>query len=282
MPLSTQTGTRSLGHFIGHLARSFIGAMGEFAVRFDALSLEDKQPAKEALLEILSASGRYSASVRLLTKDDEEMRRILSDRGWWVLQRDINGPVKRELLRLGREGKADQIDSYLCALFNENDAAQLRAKVESWLELPYLADRKRVIIDSLEAHKAGKWTLSIPALLPLVDGIVRRFRKEHLRPSKNPGRVIQVRKFAEYYRKKQPKLFGGSFARFMHTHMYAKFDFDSGAPPSSINRHGILHGEIRDYATQANSLRVFLLLDTIAQFIRAFERRRKTPPKVKT
>src|SRR5712692_6856481 len=102
MPDSNQSGARSLGQFIRHLARSFFGALGEFAVRGDALSLEDKQPIKEAWLAVLSASGRYSASARLLIKDDEESRRILSDRGWWVLQRDINGPVKRELLRGGK------------------------------------------------------------------------------------------------------------------------------------------------------------------------------------
>jgi len=83
-------------------------------------------------------------------------------------------------------------------------------------------------------------------------------------------------KFAEYYRRNQPKLFGKSFAGFVREHVFATFDFNSGASPSSINRHAILHGEIFDYATEGNSLRVFLLLDTISQFVQAVERRRKT------
>jgi hypothetical protein len=48
--------------------------------------------------------------------------------------------------------------------------------------------------------------------------------------------------------------------------VFATFDFNNGASPSSINRHAILHGEIFDYATEANSLRVILFLDTMSQF----------------
>src|SRR5258708_37601108 len=61
----------------------------------------------------------------------------------------------------------------------------------------------------------------------------------------------------------------------MYKQMFATFDFNNGVCPSSINRHAILHGEIFDSATEAISLRVFLMLDTLSQFIQVTERRRK-------
>ncbi len=259
----TQTKTQPLVQYIGHLARSFFRALGEFAIKLDELPIETKQEIKECWIHLLSISGNR-ASIRLLTKEDDELRCVLSAFGWWILQRDINGPAKRELLRLGRAGKTSEIDCYLCSLFNENDGARLRERIEAWFKLPYLADRKQIILDSLEAHKAGKWTLTVPALLPLVDGLMRRFRKEHLRRSKNPNKVMHADKFADYYRRKQPKLFGKSFASFLREHMFAKYDINNGASPSSINRHAVLHGEIFDYATEANSLKVFLFLDSIS------------------
>ena len=268
---SARNNTRTIAQALRHMARSFLRALGELAVRVDALPLEDKQPFKDMMVTMMSKRG-----AKLLTREDDELRRTLSDRGWWVLQKDINGPVKRELLRLGREGKSHEIDNYLCLLFKEADGVRLQKKIESWLDVPYLNERKQVILDSLAAHRNRKWTLSIPALLPLVDGLTRRFRRDHLRPSKNPSRAIHVDKFAEYYRKKQPKLFGASFASFVRNNMYARFDLNSGTPSSSINRHGVLHGEISDYGTEANSRRVFLLLDTIAQFVRPFDNRRNT------
>jgi hypothetical protein len=274
--LVTQTKTQPLVQYIGHLARSFFRKLGEFAIKVDELPIEAKQEIKEGFVRMLAISGKHRASIKLLTQEDDELSRILSARGWWILQRDINGPVKRELLRLGREGKTSEIDCYLCSLFNENDGARLRERIEAWFKLPYLADRKPIILDSLEAHKAGKWTLTVPALLPLVDGLMRRFRKEHLRRSKNPNKTIHADKFVDYYRRNQPKLFGKSFASFVREHMFAKFDFSNGASPSSINRHAILHGEAFDYATEVNSLKVFLLLDTISQFIQTVERRHKT------
>jgi len=271
----TQTKTPPLVQYIGHLARSFFSALGEAAIKVDELPIEKKQQIKQFCIHLLTISDNR-ASIKLLTREDEELSRILSTRGWWILQRDINGPVKRELLRLGREAKTSEIDCYLCSIFNANDGARLQERIEAWFNLPYLADRKQIILDSLEVHKAGKWTLVIPALLPLIDGIMRGFRKQHLRPSKSPNKVMHADKFADYYRRKQPKLFGKSFASFMQEHMFAKFDVNNGPVPSSINRHAILHGETFDYATEANSLKVFLLLDTISQFIQTVERRRKT------
>jgi hypothetical protein len=44
----------------------------------------------------------------------------------------------------------------------------------------------------------------------------------------------------------------------------------------SMNRHGILRGEIVAYGTETNSLKVFLLLDTIQQFPTPVVQRCKT------
>ena len=45
--------------------------------------------------------------------------------------------------------------------------------------------------------------------------------------------------------------------------MGKRYDFRSDPAPY-LNRHGILHGRIPDYATRENSTRVFLLTDAIA------------------
>jgi hypothetical protein len=272
----TQPQRPSILQSIGNLARSFFKALGEAATKLDELPLEEKQQIKEGFVRLLSTNAETRASAKLLTSEDDELSRILSAHGWWILSRDINGPVKRALLQLGREGKAAEIDRYLCSLFSENDAARLRQKIESWFKIPYLTDRREIIFDSLDAHTRGKWTLTVPTLLPLVDGLMRRFRKEHLRRSKNPHKTMHADRFVDYYRRKRPKLFGKSLKHFMLKQMFAKFDLNNGASPSSINRHAILHGEIFDYATQANSLRVFLLLDTISQFIQTVENRKSS------
>lgn len=269
--MEPQTGISPIGRFI----RSFFSALQQGLKKLDEASLEDKQELKEHLIGLLSTTDRNRATIRLLTKEDDELARILDAHGWWILAKDINGPVKRELIRLGQSTDTSAIDRYLCSLFRENDAARLNERIDAWFKLPYLADRKPIILDSLEAHKAGKWTLTIPALLPFVDGMMRKFQKQYLRPSRYPNKAIQVRKFVDYFCRNQPKLFGRAFRAFMYKQMFARFDFNNEVSPSSINRHAILHGETFDYATEANSLRVILMLDTISQFIQTIERRRK-------
>jgi hypothetical protein len=265
----------TFGKLVGNVARGFFEFLGQIALYFDSLPLEEKQPIKDFMTTLLSKSGAGKQSVDFLVKDDRELKRLLLDRAWWVLQKDITGEMKRELLRLGREGKSGHIDEYLCAHFRADEFAKLQAKVKIWLDVPYLNERQQIISDCLEAHKAGKYTLTIPSLLPLLDGLTRQFRKAHERPrrSKNLRGVIQVNQFAGYYRRKEHKLWGAPFEKFVKQIAYLPFEFGKGQPLNSFNRHGILHGEVPDYATETNSLKVILLLDTAAQFVRAVERR---------
>jgi hypothetical protein len=220
---------------------------------FDSLPLEEKHRIKAGLITLLSQGGSRD-SWKHLVEDDQRLKGILVDRGWRVLQKDITGTVKREILRLGRDPEPGAVDAYLCALFRADDLSRLRAKVNTWFDVQYLAARRQILLDGLEAHKSGQYTLTIPALLPLLDGMTRAFRQAHLRPArtKNPNRVIQVHKFAEYYRRKEPALWGTPFETIVKTVVYSHFDFGTTTRPSSLNRHGILHGEIPDYATEAN------------------------------
>lgn len=45
---------------------------------------------------------------------------------------------------------------------------------------------------------------------------------------------------------------------------YGRQDFSQSATPEQLNRHRILHGRVPDYGTAANSIRAFLLVDTVA------------------
>jgi hypothetical protein len=69
----TRTKTGSIGQFIGHLARSFFNTLGEIAKRLDELPLESKQEIKEGLVQLLSVSGKHRVSIRLLTREDDEL-----------------------------------------------------------------------------------------------------------------------------------------------------------------------------------------------------------------
>jgi hypothetical protein len=81
---------------------------------------------------------------------------------------------------------------------------------------------------------------------------------------------------AAYYQRKEPSLWGRPFCKAVGKRIYGRYAFGSGSAPTSLNRHGILHGEISDFGTEANSLKVFLLLDTIQNFYKVIQRQRAT------
>jgi len=153
----TPANGRSFSEIVRNLARGFFEGVGQVAVYFDSLPLEEKHRIKAGLITLLSQGGSRD-SWKHLVEDDQRLKRILVDRGWWVLQKDITGTVKREILRLGRDPEAGAVAAYLCGLFRADDLSRLRAKVNTWFDVQYLAARRQILLDGLEAHKSGQYS----------------------------------------------------------------------------------------------------------------------------
>src|SRR5205809_4439666 len=64
------------------------------------------------------------------------------------------------------------------------------------------------------------------------------------------------------------------FADVVEDVIYKRYDFRNDPAPY-LNRHGILHGRVPDYADKLNSIRVFLLVDAIAYLW--LEKQQQTP-----
>jgi hypothetical protein len=271
-------GSVQFGELLRRAARNFFEACGAVVEAYDNLPLDQKYNAKKLLL---GASGRSAPSgASSAFREESQVAEVLFRHGWWVLERDITGPVQRELLRLGHEGGAGEVDAYLCRLFREEEHRRLTAKVKDWANDPYLSARAEITKQCLAAHEQGSYFLSVAAIMPLVDGITRQFRREVLktggrppRPGKRP-KTIEVPLLAAYYRRKEPALWSRTFLAAVNNGFYGNYRPGSGQPATSWNRHAILHGESIDYGTEANSLRAFLLLDTIQHFCRCVGQRK--------
>jgi hypothetical protein len=264
----------SLFEWIGRGARNFFDFAFKAMEAYDALPLETKYRFKKPF-EMALLQGGHREGADILLRDETELGNVLVKQGWWVLERDITGPIQRDILRLAQEGRGGEIDVYFCNLFSENKYALLDTKVQSWLGNNYMAERKEIVLDCLWAHKQQRYTLTIPSLLSLVDGLTRGFVRRRKQGNNLQGKragPIRVKQFTDTYRRKEPRLWSSTFHRVINGFVYESFEFDSQVPRTSLNRHGILHGEIAHYATQSNSLKLFLMIDTIQHFIQVCER----------
>lgn len=115
--------------------------------------------------------------------------------------------------------------------------------------------RSNIIRAALQAHREGKYELSIPTIFPQVEGIcIEKLQKYIPFTWKNGSHIKDMRTispaFSHYF---FDPLFDDKYSN-------AKTD---QAPLGALNRHLVLHGKSTDYPTRVNSLKVISLLSSI-------------------
>ena len=169
--------------------------------------------------------------------------------------------------------------------YSRDGYAKLKAAISEWWSDPGFVDRRIIIEQAFEAHKQKWYALSIPALLPLVEGITGDFlhrRRLVLKTSK--GRLLRVGDSGQVVRLIMEEMGragnlgnGGldvihyvmlnAALSFIENVAYKNGDFTSQYDIFRMNRtlhrHSTLHGIQINYDSPMNSLRCFLLLDAL-------------------
>lgn len=160
--------------------------------------------------------------------------------------------------------------------------AVLEATVLSWQKDPLFAPRMAILEDALSVHKQGKWTLSIPTLLPQIEGIALDIIKGWGLSPQQKAIVID-------------KNINKEIGKTLPSQVFSRLPIDSFTPREMVavytllyyleselykwinlldeitqtdecdylNRHAVLHGAQTSYASRVNSLKCFLALDTL-------------------
>lgn len=155
------------------------------------------------------------------------------------------------------------VDAYVFSIFKRNNYKLLNTVVRRWWRVPYMASRKKAIRSAIKAHKNRQYELAIPALLPLIDGLCALI----VDGTPNlPKKTIYVREVAEQYRQQEDEVWSECVEQIINALVYRQYKFGTAKkPPSSVNRHGILHGRVVGYGSELNSYRIILLLDVVVR-----------------
>src|ERR1035437_3431043 len=97
-----------------------------------------------------------------------DLTALLVRRGWPRIEHYLSVSEIDKALGFGSDS---EVDDFIVGIFAANDFGILRTVTARWNNIPYLADRHRIVNDALQAHIHGMYTLSVPALLPFVDGV---------------------------------------------------------------------------------------------------------------
>ena len=125
-------------------------------------------------------------------------------------------------------------------------------------------DRAQVIIDAFAAHRQSKFNLSVPVFLAQADGIAW----DRL------GKTLFSSKTIQEPEDLASKVNEGILRKLFLGLMWPEWPLalpESQRPEdfSGLNRHQVLHGEVADYGTEANSLQAMALLNFCSFILKA-------------
>jgi len=182
--------------------------------------------------------------------------KVLNSLGWWIFP-DMGFADLEEILKLHEDGKDEMIHQMLIEKYN-NEVDKI---LEDWKKNPYLEKRIHILEDVIWSHKKEKYTLSVPAILPQIEGII-------IEASGEEGYVEQ-RKIPEL----AEKLLLGNGLNYRHYFLLSSIcsliqvNFEWGRTSTQFGRGPVLHGFFTEYNKKEYSLKLILLLDYIQKFL---------------
>ncbi len=223
--------------------------------------MNDLQKNMAALVEQLAkANAEYE-------KVETEAFEVLRRGGWLGMERHLTGPQVRTILSIAKTRGETVASNALKNYFGADDHALLISMSETWLGIPYFKRREQIVRDAMAAHRAGQYTLTIPALLPLAEGLSAEIVGKV--GSQNVAKAV-----ARQWKAREKEIWAELYSYVVIHVIYKTYDFARDQAPY-LNRNGILHGRVPDYGTELNSLRVFLFVDCVADLWRKNERTKR-------
>lgn len=184
---------------------------------------------------------------------------------WLGLERHLTSEQLRLLIRISDTSGPAAANEIMPKIFRPETVESM---VTGWSTIPYLQARSQIVTDAAAGYRSGMYSLLIPALLPLAEGLAY----ETVGRGRQKFDAVQR---AATARKKlvsaDDEAWFDAIMKFLDD-VYSWVDFGQAPPAGSFHRGHILHGQSPDYATAENAVRAFLLLDTVAEFWRQFNK----------
>jgi hypothetical protein len=209
-----------------------------------------------------------------------QMEDALQTIGLWTVTCLLPYPLSKIVERVG-EGKLDEAE---LVLTNHCNPVFIENLVETWKPIEVFNVRMPIFREAVWAHSNGKFHPSIYTLVPQIEGVITDWLYPIVKPTipvtewKAKTRIEQF----EAEMDKVPQLLFSyrnalaSVTEFLkHGQPLQSFkNWLDIIDPSFPSRHPLAHGKyVPEIFTEVNSIKLFLLLDTICQFMMFYEAR---------
>lgn len=204
----------------------------------------------------LAAATDFAARMRTTTERYRRYQEALWDLEWWV---PPSVPLNffMEVGLLAERGRRVELRRRMVEAGRSRLA---QGMVNGWMDLEPFRQRRRFILDGVRDLRDGRYRVSIPTLLPLLEGIsIDAFA---------PGSTLRSPVPALTSSASLSAAAGDAIVETV-TLLWAHQDFAATSPTSRrLNRHLIMHGRSTGYGTAANAVKVLFALDQLASMVR--------------
>ncbi len=243
-----QSITEGLSFFGKRIAADF-AAMNLSALKLDSLGIFDK------LAELVE---HHKGSVEAFKA------------AGWTIAPSMSRELREKVVFLHQQNKTRYISQVILGYYHRNDFERLKAAVTTWETNPLFSPRMHIFRAALKAHCEGTYELSVPALLPQIEGILNEYVKmNHLAAKLGKIEKVYNAVIGDLGEYPLPAwAIANTLLYQLQTNTFTFTDFEIEFKKSANNRkttrHTVLHGISTNYDKPIHSLKAFLLLDALS------------------
>ena len=188
----------------------------------------------------------------------------------WSISPSMPQSLRERVVSLYYSGKTAYISQTILGYYRRRENIHLIETVNSWQSNALFEPRMHILNDALDVHCEGRYTLSVPALAPQIEGILNDYVVAWSLPAKL-GKIARVYETVIGNPKDYEFATWTIAATLLHmfqsnTYSYTEFEveLEKSMTRRKTNRHTVLHGIDVRYNKPINSLKQFVLLDSLS------------------
>lgn len=187
----------------------------------------------------------------------------------WPITPSVPKHLMQRVVELHKIGKVQYASQVIIGYYRRNNWRNLIQTVNKWTDHSLYTSRMDIILDALDAHCRGKYSLSVPTLLPQIEGILREYIHSNNLSAKF-GKIKMVYETAigdigDYSLTTWKIAETLLFCLQNNTYIWSDFEIElkKSLTRRKVSRHTVLHGINPCYNRPIHSLKTFLILDAI-------------------
>ena len=188
----------------------------------------------------------------------------------WTIAPSMDQELREKVVLFHQQNKTRYISQVIIGYYHKNSFEKLKNAIATWETNPLFTSRMHIFNAALKAHCEGTYALSVPALLPQIEGILNEYVKVNNLEAKL-GKIEKVYKAVvgdlnEYPLSSWAIVNTLLFQLQTNTFTFTDFEieFKKSSNTRKTTRHTVLHGISTNYDKPIHSLKAFVLLDALS------------------